>query len=221
MALTAQNIVDAVSVDMRSVLGSSGADATIILEWVDRIHKDALHSSLFSFLNEGFETVTTTAGTSKYTLTASPRRILTVYDRRFDRPLLPFDNIAAPLTLADQASRSTGAPAEEGVRRKETLSSKTFSLWPEYFKLVGTQDLHVFPAPATTNYAGTAALEVFFEKQVITLTALTDTLVIPEDGKDMMVAGVNYLTAGYLKRVEDAGLWLAIYEKLKRGDLVV
>lgn len=219
MALSVQNIVDAVSTDVRQVISNSGADATLMIGWVDRIHKDCLHSSFYNNLVQGSTTVSTVAGTGTYTLSpGSPiRRILQVFDRTFSRVLLPFEDVAAPQPLQTHIAPPGAVPPEQGT--KFATSGKTMGPWPEYYKFIGTTTLVLYPAPANTQWAGT--IEVQYEFQATTLANLTDVLVIPEDGKDMVVAGVNYYALSYLKIMEEAALWLQIYEKAKRGELIV
>lgn len=215
MSLSVQNIVDSVSEDVRKVLSNSGADATRMIDWVDRIHKDALHTSVYSYLNQVVLTQATTAGTSSYTLSPSPaiRRILSVYDRTFNRTLAPIRQ-AWPLPQRDQGGVEGAAPPK--------MPELTQTQWPEYFDLVGTVTFRVFPAPPAAAFQST--LEIYYEGQVTTLSTLTGgtgTLVIPEDGKDMVVAGVNWLALQYLKRPDEAQHWFAVYEKHKMGEVQV
>lgn len=214
MALTAQNIIDSVSSDMRAVLGSSGADATLILDWVDRIHKDALHTSIYNFLSQGEEDITTVALTSEYVMTAVDiRKVLSVYDRAFERLIVPLESLGQPSPQADQAQPNLGGPQ---VQEKVVLANATQRGFVEFYKLYDVKTMRFYPAPV---YPGT--IEVVYDKQVTTLTAVGDSLVIPEDGKDMMVAGVNLMTAQYLKRTEEAVMWAQIYQNLKLGQMVV
>src|ERR1700754_1751546 len=101
--MTAQDVINAVSLDMRQVLSPSAPDNTIIIPWVDRIQKDVLHTSLFNALLKKITTVTVVADTSLYTLTdPSVRRIVSVYDRTFDRFLLPYETISFPTPKSDK-----------------------------------------------------------------------------------------------------------------------
>jgi len=212
MALTVQNIVDSVSNDMRKVLSNSGADATLMIDWVDRIHKDALHSGIFSFLNVTAITQATSAGTGTYALSPTDiRRIIQVYDRTFDRVLLPIRQLT-PLPQRDQSDHE-GADYDKGPALARTMGK-----FPEYYDLLGTVTFRIFPAPTVAAFAST--LEIYYEKHVVTLTTLAGTLVVPEDGKDMVVAGVNFMAASYLKREDEAKQWFGIYEKLKKGESV-
>jgi hypothetical protein len=60
--------------------------------------------------------------------------------------------------------------------------------------------------------------EIHYEAQVADLTALTDVLVVPNDGKDMIVAGVNSYVAQFLHLDTEAQFWTQQYEMLKKGQ---
>lgn len=214
MALTVQNIVDATSSDIRKVVGNTGTDAALILGWVDRIHKDVLHSSFYSYLSRQVLSVTTTAGATNYTMVpATPiRRITMVFDRVANKPLLPMDEIhsTGSTEMTVQGTDNTSG------KPKAILSTVSMRPWPEYYKQVGATSLYIFPAPVSSNYAGT--LEVHYDTQVTTLANLTDVLVVPEDGKDILVAGVNSLAFQYLKLDVDAMYWTQLYERMKLGE---
>lgn len=219
MSMQVQDVVNSVSTDVRQQLGSSGADATLMIPWVDRTHKDCLHTSFYNNLIQAFTTAATTAGTSSYALSVSPaiRRILTVYDRTFQRLLLPLETAAAPEPLGTHIAPPGGLPPEPQM--KFITSAKTMGPWPEYYKLTNASNLVVFPAPSTSTWAGT--LEIHYEQQVADLANLTDVLVIPSDGKDMVVAGVNWMALSYLKILDEASVWQQTYERLKRGEMIV
>lgn len=210
--MTVQDIVNSVSTDMRQVLASTAPDANIIIPWVDRIHKDVLHTSLFSAFNEFVTTISVVNGTSSYSIssaTPQPRRIVSVYDRTFDRVLLPYEALGLPSVKADA---ETGEP--EGIP-KPLLTAATMEQWPEYYKRIGTSTVILFPAPQKSVFNGT--YEIYYEGIVTTLSNLTDTLVVPNDGEDLVVAGVNSLAAAYLKNPEDTTTWTQKYNEMKVG----
>jgi hypothetical protein len=62
MSMTVQDIVDSSSTDFRSVLANTGADAGLFVSWVDRIHKDALHTSIYNPLTQVVATVSCYGG---------------------------------------------------------------------------------------------------------------------------------------------------------------
>jgi hypothetical protein len=212
--MTAQDIVDAVSTDMRQVLSSSSPDSAIIVAWVDRIQKDVLHTSLFNSLLRTTTTFSAVQDTSSYTLPPSGaalpiRRITAVYDRTFDRVLLPFDVLASPTPKSDQT------PPEPLQIPESMLSASTMLQWPSYYLREGQNTIHLFPAPQKAAFAGT--YEVYYETFAPDVVATTDTLLIPGDGKDLVVAGVNMLASQYLKNPEETQIWTQAYQAMKSG----
>lgn len=215
--MTAQDVINATSTDIRGVLQAGQAgDAATILGWVDRIQKEALHTSIYAPFNTGVSTVSTVAGTGTYTIAASDiRRVLQVYDRNFNRELLPYEMIMSPFPAGNAVAPPIGTPPEEQVRRFPYMDEKTQTPWARYFRYIAPQTLVIFPAPLTATYAG--SLEVYYDQQVADITSTTQALVVPGDGKDLMVAGVNYLANMFLKRADEAKMWFEIYNRLKQG----
>lgn len=192
--------------DVRQVLNNT-TDAAIYIPWVDRIQKDVLHTSLFNYLIQATENFNVTATTFTYTLSTPVRRILLVYDRTFDRMLQDFDDVAAP--KADASAPTT--PTIAG----SMLSAETMTQWPLYYRRTGATGITLFPAPQKSVFNGT--YEVHYETYAPDVTATTDTLLVPGDGKDLMVAGVNAYALSYLKLYEEAAKWQATYDAMKNG----
>lgn len=206
--MTVQQVIDSVANDIRQVLATSGADAAIYVPWVDRIQKDCLHTSLFNHLIQAVQTVTVTSGTSTYALGTPARRLVLVYDRTFDRILLDVDGLTAGKGDAqDQAPQSIPKPM---------LTATTMEQWPEYYRRIGASSLYLFPAPQKTAFGGT--YEIHYETYAPDLAALTDTLLIPDDGMDLVTAGVNREACQYLKLYNEAQTWDAVYEAMKKGQ---
>lgn len=201
--MTVQDIVTATCTDMRQLLSDQPPDASIIIPWVDRIQKDAIHSSLFGYLTRNVAIINTTQDVSSYQVPLglnSMRRILSVYDRTFDRALIPYVKLTEGLGLDKQVPEAM-------------LSAETMVQWPVYYLREGQTTVFIFPAPQKPAFQGT--LEVHYEAGVPSLVNLTDTLIIPDDGKDLIVAGVNSFTASYLKQAEESQRWAALYEQMK------
>lgn len=206
-----QDVLNAVSNDMRQVLSPSSPDSAIMIPWVDRIHKDVLHTSLYSYLVKGLTTIEVAANTSSYILGGSVRRISAVYDRTFDRVILPFESLGLPSNKGD---------AEPGVPAQipdAMLSAVTMAQWPLYYQRVGlTNSIDLFPAPQKSAFAGT--YEIYYEQQVTSLTSASQTMLTPDDALDLVVAGVNSLAASYLKNSDDFQIWKSQYEAMKTGQ---
>lgn len=223
--MLASDVISACATDMRGTLDATN-DATKILGWVDRIQKDVLHTTLYNALMKNMVTVSTTSGTSSYTLTLSVpvRRIQLVFDRTFNKELLPTSMVSKPAEtgqeeLPNQPPSVWTNMSEETSRPKSLLNLKTQTLWPEYYRFLGPSTFIVFPAPANSSF--TSTLEIYYEGVVTTVASTGATLTVPDDSKDMMVAGVDMLAATYLKRPDEAATWAQIYRELKTGSMTI
>ncbi len=217
--MTVQDIVDAVSRDTRQVMQACGDDAQIIMGWVDRTHKDVLHSSLYVNQNLNTTLVTTIPGQFTYTM-APPtaiRRIVSVFDTVFNMSLSPSD---AELNLPTP----TQAHVEEGQGRPHAPAAPSphqvykFGGLPEYYRFLAPTSLRLRPAPASASYVST--LNVTYEQLVQTLSNLSADLIVPDDGKDVMVAGTNWLAMAYIGRSQEAASWFQLYQQLKSGERI-
>jgi hypothetical protein len=211
-----QDIVNAVSVDTRQVLSNSGNDAITIMGWVDRVQKDVLHTTLYINQNLANVQVATTAGTNAYTL-APPtaiRRIVSIFDLTFNQSLTPSDvDLDQPSPNAAQANDSQGHPPLQNPWPHQAYK---FGGTPEYFRFIAPNTLIIRPAPPSAGYLST--LSVTYEQLVSTLSSLTASLIIPDDGKDVMCAGVNWLAMAYIGRQQEAMSWFQLYQQLKAGN---
>lgn len=200
------DIINDVYNEVRQLLNTT-TDASIYIPWVNRIQKDALHTSLFNYLIEATETITTTQDTSLYTLTTPVRRVILVYDRTFDRILQDLDDVMAP----KQDATSPPGPSIN----TSMLSAETMTQWPVYYRRTNNNTITLYPAPQKNVFGGT--YEVTYETYTPDLAATTDTLLIPSDGKDLIVAGVSMLATNYLKLTDENARWAAEYDRMKNG----
>lgn len=219
MSLTVASIANDVSVDIRQVLSASTSDLNILTGWVDRTHKDCLHSSIYSYLNLAVTSFPTVVNQSSYTLAPSNiRRISGVFDSTRQRILFPIERATSPVSQVEKQEPSPGqqgaAPQTFGMPAQSPISLQVGQ--PAYFRHIGGQSLTLYPTPQVV-----LQLSVSYEQQVVTLVGPTDILVIPEDGRDMVVAGVNYLANMYLKRMDEAQIWAQVYSSLKKGESLV
>lgn len=208
------DIINASSTDFRSVLSSSAPDANLFISWVDRVHKDALHTGMYNPLIQAVQTINVVAGTSLYTIPIVPgaiRRIQMVYDRTFDRVIFPLEGLTYP--TAQQDSSSPRQPLQLPV---EMINAETMAQYPKYYKREGTTNLILFPAPQKTAFNGT--YEIHYEIQVQDLTLTSSTLLLPNDAIDMVVAGVNSYVAQFLHLDQEAQFWSQQYQQLKLGS---
>jgi hypothetical protein len=214
------DVLTSVTNDMRGVLSTTEtSDQAILIPWVDRIHKDALHTSLFSYFNRFMFQISVVNGTSSYAINTGGnpgvRRILSVYDRTFDRLLLPYESLGLP------SNKSDAEPGQPSQMPEAMLSITTMEQWPLYYQRIfgaGSGNIALYPAPQKTVFDAT--YEVTYEGEVATLSSLSSALIIPDDGLDLVVAGVNALAAAFLKNPEDSTYWKQAYDSMKQGAFV-
>jgi hypothetical protein len=211
--MTAQDIADAVSIDMRRLISNTDPDLSVIVGWIDRVHKQVLHSSVYAAFNIAQTTISTVASTTNYTLPSDVRRIRTVYNRTLSQLILPLEPAAEPAATMEHTTPAIGGPQAPDAK---ILTLRVHGPFPLYYQRVGGE-LILFPQP---RLAGNK-IEVTYEKIVPTITSASTILTVPDDGKDIMVAGVNALVALYLKRNDEAQQWYAMYQKLLGGETQV
>jgi hypothetical protein len=219
LSLTVASISSDVSIDIRQVLVPTD---TKIAGWIDRVHKDVMHSSVYSYLNIATTSFNAISGVNSYILVPTNiRRILGVYDASTQRILFPIERATSPVSQVEKQEPSPGqqgSPAREYSNPAVSPMSLQNAL-PSYFRHIGAQQLNIYPAPAPN--APNRQMNVSYEQQVATLVNPTDVLLVPEDARDIIVAGVNYLANIFLKRIDEAQIWAQIFSSLKRGESLV
>jgi hypothetical protein len=80
VSITVQNIVDAVSQDVRKLLGNTGNDANILLDYTDRVHQQLLRVSRWTFLLSAPQQFMTQKGESDYWLGTAGSAPTSVFD---------------------------------------------------------------------------------------------------------------------------------------------
>lgn len=212
MALTVTSIQADVSIDVRQVLLNTDSK---LIGWIDRIHKDCLHSSVYSYLNISTTSFQTVSGQQQYVLAPTNiRRILGMYDQTRNRVLFAMERATSPVSQVEKQEPGPGKDGGPSTKYGPGVSSALAlqSGQPEFFRHIGAQVVSLFPIPQQVLNIG-----VSFEQQVVTLVNPADVLVIPEDGRNMVVSGVNFLANAFLKRTEEAQAWLQLYKELKTG----
>jgi hypothetical protein len=216
VSLTVASISSDSSIDVRQVLLPTD---TKFAGWIDRINKDCMHSSVYRYLNLGTNSFTTVPGQGGYSLlgNSSVRRIVGVQDLTRNRILFPVERATSPVSQLEQQEPNPGQQGSSALQFGAPLVSPISMQagQPGYFRHVGSF-LNLIPIPTAALLIGYS-----FELQVATLINPTDILPIPEDGRDMVVAGVNYLANIFLKRMDEAQIWAQIYESLKQGKSLV
>jgi hypothetical protein len=202
---TAATIIAKASQDARKLVDNS-ADATLLVDYVDRIHKELLRLSRFRWLLSGVQQFSTADGVTDYWI--GPTADLpggmtdtglnlsdvytikrgTVFDRTNYQQLFPTGE--APL----------GSFFEQSAKPR---------LWRNDVSTPGV--VNIYPVP---NGVYTVEFRYFKTHNPITLT--TDVLQVPDQYTDIVVAGVNELVALYLKQSTEAAYWHAYYESGKK-----
>lgn len=223
MAYTVGNCIADISDEVRTVIdgtSGSGADFDLLVRYIDQTHKDLLHSGPFRHALRRSENISTTAGTFNYTLTATNvRQIEAVYDRRSNQFLSPLVEVFDPSVLIEQRMPD-GAPRPP-LNLATHRVSKPF---PQYYWLStvvasgnNTHTLNVFPAPAESENTGTVT--VYYSIQVPSVSGNSEALIVGEDGRDGMVAGVLYRVYSYLHNYDQMNRWFDIYRAIKSGGI--
>jgi hypothetical protein len=216
--MVVQDIVNAVSTDTRQVLAPSGNDAQVILNWVDRVQKEILHTTLYINQNLATTSINTSLNTNSYNLTpATPiRRIVSIYDTTFNMSLKPADaDLDQPSPTQSNVDEQQGRAISTSVSVSPHQAYK-FGGTPEYFRFIAPTTLLIRPAPPLTGFLST--LSITYEQLIETVTSLSTELIVPDDGKDIMVAGVNWLAMAYIGRAQEAMSWFQLYQQLKAGN---
>lgn len=216
--MIAQDIITAVSVDTRQVLNSTGQDATTILGWIDRVHKDVLHTSVYTNQNLATTSITTAASVTNYSLTPSTpiRRLVSAYDATFNMVLTPADvDLDSPSPVTTRVAEEQGRPtATINMPLPDTVFK--FGNTPEYYRFIAPTTFLIRPAPPTIAFVST--INIVYEQLVQTINNTTASLIVPDDGKDVMVAGVNWMAMAYIGRPQEAMSWFQLYQQLKQGN---
>jgi len=195
--LTVQNILDCASQDARSVLPTN---SSVLIDYTNRISLDLLRHSRWRFVLSGVQSFTTTIGEDAYFIGsgAAPGgstdvnlditnirsiKMDSVFDRTNERRLGMTEE--APLgTFFD----SNGQPK---LWRFDQDTPTIFNIYP----------------------AADAAYSIQFRyyESFTQLDDVSDELQIPADYKDVVCAGVNWLTAKFLRVEEDVKHWSTVY----------
>lgn len=203
---TVQQIVNCTSQDIRQLLASSGADANILLDFVNRVSLDMLRASRWTFLLSAVQSFTTTVGEDQYWLGATGGAPAGTTDTALN---LTDIRTIKPGSVYDRTNFRVLAKTSERPLGQTFTSNNRPRLW----RYDGTEDkiLALYP-PANGAYT----VNFRYYKIHQQLTALNQILQVPNDYKDVVCAGVNELACVYLKRADEAGYWRGIYEEGKR-----
>ncbi len=227
MALTAQLVANDAAREVRKYFYDTTTNAvataaeTLFIGWVNLVHQDVLHTSIWKSQLITSETFTSAPNGSPYILTANNiRHILNIHDVINRRNLIPYNDLNAPAATSLPPERSGQA------RPKFDQTQETSGLYPTCYIFEAcvlatdgsvTQGLHLLPDPLDADHSGT--IRYWYSKEIEAIDALTDVLLVPEDGRDIMVAGVAAKAWAYVRGPESAAAKAALdtYEGMKKG----
>jgi len=230
VSITVQELANAANLETRQSFGASPvnlSNATLLslfTGWVNQVQRDVLHTSIWKAqltTSDTFTSAPYVAGVSgsPYVLTANNiRNILTVHDLKNRRTIIPYEDLNYPAATSSPPERS-GPP-----RTKFDQTQQTSANYPQYYIFEAciqasdgsiTQGLHLLPDPVNSDYAGT--IRYFFTRMIDDVSAATDILVVPDDGFDIMVAGVAMHIWEFQHDHQLAALWKTVYDGMKKG----
>jgi hypothetical protein len=203
--MTGQDVVDAVSSDIRGVLSNSGADATKILGWVERVHKELLRTSRWKFLLSDVKTFNTVIGEDLYYIGAgSP----------------PSGATNVSLNLADvEFIKARSVVDRTNNKRLSKTDEKPLG---DIYVQNNRPTLYRFDSSLAGHSATVATCRRRVRNRVPLLQdAHRDqhpgtVLQVPDDYKDIVIAGVNAFACLFLKKFDEAGPWQQMYQDGKR-----
>ena len=224
MPLTAQVVANDAARETRKYFYDTATDAvatsaeSLFVAWVNLIHQDVMHTSIWQKMVQTSEIFTSAPDGSPYILTANNlRHILSVHHLKNRRTLIPYHDM--------NFAAATSTPPERGgpPRTKFDQTQQSSSLFPQYYITEACCDtdgfftwaIHLLPDPQDTEHSGT--IRYWYSKIIGEITSLGLNLNVPEDGRDIMVAGVAMKVSEYLKRPADFDRYRSMYEGMKKG----
>lgn len=203
----AQSIMDCAAQDMRQMLSSSAGDVgtQILLDYVDRVHREICERKRWKFLQSDIKTFTTVAGQSNYFIgigsvpSGATDTGLALNDVRSINPAYVVDR-----TNGRQLFHTDEQPIS--IDQYWTLNNYP-TVWRNDTSNLGTV-VNLYPPPQ-----GVYTIEFRYFKVINAITTVGQTIQIPDDYKHVMCAGVNYYLSAYLKRQDDILFWQAAYSE--------
>jgi hypothetical protein len=199
---------DIVTMCQRDMAGLIGDNNPALLDYVNRVQLELLRLSRWRFLLSEPKQFTTVSGAGSYQLTSETPAV-GVVDSTL--ALTDLDIIKANSVI----NRTTGYSLYPSGGQPVNLYF-TNSNYPTEWVLHSTGQLDLWPKPN-----GAYVIEFQYYATRPSVTAAGDTLVIPIQYKDIVAAGVNYLTSMYLAKDNpqlrgDAAYWKGLYDDGKR-----
>lgn len=189
-----------VSQDIRGLLGVTGGDLTILLDYINRVHEDLLRRTRWKFLHSGINTFTTTSGVSKYYLGAGST------PAGYTDTGLDLDDI---FTL-DENSVYDRTNYRDLVRiGARPLTDNTQVGYPDRYFVDGEVEPDTIELYMTPN--GAYSIEFRYFKVRNQITDCGDILLVPDNYIDVVVDGVASRAFELLKMYDEANQKQARY----------
>jgi len=195
---TVQSIINRVAQDLRFQLASTGQDATILIDYADRRHKEILRRTHWASLLSPVQAFTTVAGFADYYI--GPQVVE------------PQGTKHANLLIDDMQSFKRGSMVDVTNKAPlfptaETPLSRLFETpgRPKLFRLdpVTPDILTLYPTP---DQAYTIEFRYFVKR--VTLADASDHLQIDPDYDDILIAGINSYGYQFIKNdPERSAFW--------------
>lgn len=206
--MTVQDIINAVAQDVRSTL-SATSNQTLLIDYTDRVHKRLLRLTNWQFLLSSVQTFNTVAGESDYWLGAIGTPASGTTNTNLN--LTDFDKVKYGSVVDRTNHKDLYRVGDLPIGLYWTTASV-----PRLYRHDSATPfvLNVYPPPKDVY-----AIEFRYYKQRRSLTATSDVLQIPDDYKDIVVAGVNELAYMFLQRLEEAAYWRGLFNE-GRQDMI-
>lgn len=225
MALLISEILDDLSLETQKDLdfqNGTGDELALMTAWLNHTQQDLLHTGIFKHLLRAFTTVGNAEATPYFTLPVTDvRRVDAVYDYTNRVFLAPLETAYSPTPLSspEDKPRAPKPPLDLAAFRASGLSPQFY--WVSTEILTGTPytKIYLLPPPET-DHIGT--LWVYYTKVAPTIASSTDNnnLIIGQDGRDALFAGVASRAFSYLDQPDKAAAWRAVYEGAKMGERI-
>ena len=225
MPITVQELANAANLETRQSFGATTVDLTdaaklaLFVGWANQVQRDVLHTSIWKSQLMTSDTFTSEPNGSPYILTANNiRHIVTLHDLQNRRTIIPYDDLNFAAATSSPPERS-GPP-----RTKFDQTQQTSALYPQYYIFEAcilaadgsiVQGIHLLPDPMDAAHSGT--VRYFFTRMVDDVATATDFLIVPDDGLDLLVAGVAMHIWAFRRNDAMAASWHTVFEKMKRG----
>lgn len=221
MALTIAEIMDDLSLETQKDLDfqlGTGDELALMVSWLNHTQQDLLHTGIYKPLLRRWTSVQSAANTAYFALSPTDvRRVDAVFDRTNSRFLVPLETVYSPTPISspEDKPRAAKPPLDVSAFRASGLS-------PDYYWVSTegtTTSIYLLPPPETDHIA---VLWVYYTRTAPTIANATDNanLIIGQDGRAALKAGMAAYAFAYLDQPEKATAWRAIYEAAKVGETV-